>query len=128
MYPSAIEIARNNSVFLAKDKQYYKTEKLTMSVNQKEGEQLMTAKKIYEIIEKKNQEIQESINKERQSMSDIVYNYSKFRSMEQNYYKSERINEKSRKKQDAKDRPKQKDVDSVKFPLIPKNNQEVFTI
>lgn len=59
-----------------------------MSVNQKEGEQLMTAKKIYEIIEKKNQEIQESINKERQSMSDIVYNYSKFRSMEHNYYKS----------------------------------------
>lgn len=59
-----------------------------MSVNQKEGEQLMTAKKIYEIIEKKNQEIQEKINKERQSMSDIVYNYSKFRSMEHNYYKS----------------------------------------
>lgn len=88
MYPSAIEIARNNSVFLTKDKQYYKTEKLTVSVNQKEGEQLMTAKKIYEIIEKKNQEIQESINKERQSMSDIVYNYSKFRSMEHNYYKS----------------------------------------
>lgn len=88
-YPSAIEIARNNSVFITKDKQYYKTEKLTMSVNQKEGsDQLMTAKKIYEIIEKKNQEIQESINKERQSMSDIVYNYSKFRSMEQNYYKS----------------------------------------
>lgn len=59
-----------------------------MSVNQKEGDQLMTAKKIYEIIEKKNQEIQEKINKERQSMSDIVYNYSKFRSMEHNYYKS----------------------------------------
>lgn len=37
IHPSAIEIARNNSVFITKDKQYYKTEKLTMSVNQKEG-------------------------------------------------------------------------------------------
>jgi hypothetical protein len=33
MHPSGIEIARNNSVFLGKDKHYYKTEKLAGSIN-----------------------------------------------------------------------------------------------
>lgn len=51
---------------------------------------MASSQKIYEIIERKNQEIQESINKERQSMSEIVYNFSKFRSMEHNYYKAEK--------------------------------------
>ena len=33
----------------------------------------------------KNQEISESMSRDKQSMSDIVYNYSKFRSMEHQY-------------------------------------------
>jgi hypothetical protein len=42
---------------------------------------LINSTKIYEIIEKKNYEIQQSLIKERQSMSEVVYNYSRFRSM-----------------------------------------------
>jgi hypothetical protein len=40
-------------------------------------------------------------------MSDIVYNYSKFRSMEQNYYKNDKT-DKGRKKNDNK--VKSKDI------------------
>ena len=39
-----------------------------------------------EYVDKKNKEIGETMNRERQSMSDVVYNYSKYRSM-QNQYK-----------------------------------------
>jgi hypothetical protein len=35
------------------------------------------------------------MNKEKQSMSEIIYNYSKFRSMESQYYKNEKIKKKS---------------------------------
>lgn len=46
------------------------------------------------------------MGKERQSMSDIVYNYSKFRSMEQNYYRSE----KGRKKEKEREKVKSKEL------------------
>lgn len=132
MYPSAIEISRNNSVFAIKDKKYYKTEKLTGSINTpsyplqskrsaNEGE-VLSSQKIYEIIERKNQEIQESMNKEKQSMSEIVYNFSKFRSMEQNYYRNDKIKKKPDKIY------KDKIEDSLKFPQLGKNFQEIFTI
>jgi hypothetical protein len=57
-----MEIGRNNSVFLGKDQHYYKTEKLTMSINtpylgpkkEPSPEEVISAKKIYDIIEKKN--------------------------------------------------------------------------
>jgi hypothetical protein len=65
-YPSGIEIGRHNSVFLGKDKQSYKTEKLTTSINapymppkqESDAEDVVSSKKIYDVIEKKNQEIQ----------------------------------------------------------------------
>lgn len=51
-----------------------------------------------EYVEKKNREIGESMSKEKQSMSEVVYNYSKYRSM-QNQYK---WNEKSKRKIDKR--------------------------
>ena len=55
-------------------------------------------KKMREYVEKKNREIGESMSKEKQSMSEVVYNYSKYRSM-QNQYK---WNEKSKRKIDKR--------------------------
>lgn len=57
-YPSVGEIARHNSIFIARDKATYKAEKLTTSINvarESCPEQVLSAKKIYEIIERKNQ-------------------------------------------------------------------------
>ena len=50
-------------------------------------------------------------------MSDIVYSFTKFRSMEHHYYKNDK-NDKGKKKIDKK---KVKELDPIKFPTIPKN-------
>lgn len=71
------------------------------------------------IIEKKNKEIEEAMAKEKQSMSEIIYNYSKFRSMQ-----SQNRGDKSKKKTDKIGRPK----DPLRFPDLNKNPQDIFTI
>lgn len=53
---------------------------------------------------------------QKQSMSDIVYSYSNFRSMEHNYYC-----QKNKKKEVKPSEP-------IKFPQLAKNQQEIFTI
>jgi len=54
------------------------------------------------------------MTKERQSMSEIIYNYTKFRSMESQYYKNEKNKKKSEKI------PKKEDL--LKFPQVTKQN------
>jgi len=61
------------------------------------------------------------MNREKQSMSDIVYNYSKFRSMEHNYYCRDKIKKKELKFKDKADDP-------LKFPQLARNREEAFTI
>lgn len=63
------------------------------------------------------------MNREKQCMSDIVYNYSKFRSMESQYYRLDKSKKKS-EKQTSRD--KQKDL--VKLPEVKKSQQDIFTI
>ena len=56
-----------------------------MSKAEQNTEELI-AQKMKDYVQKKNREIGQSMQREKQSMSDVVYNYSKYRSM-QNQYK-----------------------------------------
>ena len=65
------------------------------------------------------------MSRERQSVSEIIYNYSKFRSMETNYYR----NEKAKRKSEKLPRPEeQRKEDLLRLPHVSRNNQEVLTI
>ena len=57
--------------------------------------QYQKAQMVNHIVEKKNKEIEQLMSKEKQSMSQIVYNYSKFRSMESHMNRGEKSKKKS---------------------------------
>jgi galactokinase/mevalonate kinase-like predicted kinase len=78
----------------------------------------VNALKKSELVEKKNREIEESMQRERQSMSDVVYNYSKYRSMEHQY----KWSEKSRKKVEKR-LSNDKLEEAVKLPQVKKKQQ-----
>ena len=91
MSPLKIEFPRSGSVFAGEVK-HFDMAKMTDSFarphNREIGGEHISAKKVAALLDKKNKEIRESMNKEKQSMSDMHYNYSKFRSMEYHHYRN----------------------------------------
>lgn len=83
---------RNSSVFVLRDsRKECKLEKLAFSMSKHtyqlknkanpQDTQYINLQMINEVVAKKNREIEAVMSKEKQNMSEVVYNYSKFRSM-----------------------------------------------